>query len=94
MAFMITYDVPGMSKEQYDEMAVHLLPTLRTTSGFVAHASGPLEVGWQVTEIWDSQEARDQWFDENIRPHIPIEWAIETTIREIHTFMTSVAADR
>lgn len=41
---------------------------LKATPGFIAHASGPIAGGYQVTEIWESQEASERWVREVIMP--------------------------
>lgn len=71
-AVLITDEMPWMTEEQYTGMADVLLPKLRATPGFLLHAAGPLDGGgWQVTELWASQQAHDAWFTASVAPNLP-----------------------
>lgn len=71
MAVLMTSDMPGTTQEGYDHLAAALLPTLQASPGFIAHAAGPVEGGYVVTELWESEQAHAAWFAEHVRPSIP-----------------------
>jgi hypothetical protein len=89
MAVMITAELPGMTQELYERIAPYILDQVRENAGFIAHAAGPIEGGWQVTEIWTSQSQHDAWFFGSIAPSIPdgVRPA-NRTIREIDLFLS------
>jgi hypothetical protein len=89
MAVMITAELPGMTQELYERMAPYILDQVRENAGFIAHAAGPIEGGWQVTEIWTSQAQHDAWFSASIAPSIPEGVQPATrTVREIDLFLS------
>jgi hypothetical protein len=89
MAVLITDEIPGMTQEMYERVHAGLDEPTRRARGFILHAAGPIEGGWQVTELWESQEDRDAFFDKYVRPTLPPGApSPHTTIRQIHTVAT------
>lgn len=39
---------------------------MRACPGFIFQASGPISGGYQVTEVWETQEAHERWLREVI----------------------------
>ncbi len=55
-----------------------------TAPGFILHAAGPVDGGWQVTELWESQQDRDAFFAKHVIPQMPADGPPPTTtVREI-----------
>lgn len=73
MATLTYSTVSGLKREQYDQIAAVLIDKLKSTPGFVSHYAWESETGINVVEIWDSAEQHDDWFDNNVRPHLPVE---------------------
>ena len=71
MPVLMTSDMPGTTEEAYDRLAAALLPTLQASPGFIAHAAGPVDGGYLVTELWESEEAHEDWFARHVRPSLP-----------------------
>ncbi len=89
MAVMITAELPGMTQELYERLAPYILDQVRDNAGFIAHAAGPIEGGWQGTEIWTSQAQHDAWFSASIASSIPEGVQPGTrTVREIDLFLS------
>jgi len=89
MAVMITAELPGMTQEGYERLAPYILDQVRDNAGFIAHAAGPIEGGWQVTEIWTSEAQHDAWFSASIAPGMPEGVQPATrTVREIDLFLS------
>jgi hypothetical protein len=38
-----------------------------------------------VSEIWESQEQHDRWFDENVKPNVP---GVEQEVVQVHAVHT------
>ena len=68
MPVMITAEMPGITQGSYERLAPYILDQVRENAGFIAHAAGPIEGGWQVTEIWTSQAQHDARFSAASRP--------------------------
>ena len=87
MAVLIRHRIAGMDASQYDEVSSRLVGKLKTQPGFVLHfsyeASGG---GFTVSEIWETQEQHDQWFDENVKPNLPGD--AEQEVIELHSLHT------
>jgi hypothetical protein len=71
MTVLMTSNMPGLTQEGYDRLAAALLPVLRSTDGFIAHAAGPIDGGFLVTELWESEDAHDVWFTAHVAPAMP-----------------------
>ncbi|WP_328953965.1 hypothetical protein [Kitasatospora purpeofusca] len=66
MAVIVVFDLPGVSREQYEESVDRLTggsglnrPEDWPVRGLLTHAAGPLPdgAGWHVTDVWESREA-------------------------------------
>jgi len=68
---LMTSEMPGLTQEGYDHLAAALLPIMRSTDGFIAHAAGPVDGGFRVTELWESEDAHTRWFDAHVAPTMP-----------------------
>ena len=71
MTVLMTSNMPGLTQGGYDHLATALLPVLRSTDGFIAHAAGPIGGGYQVTELWESEDAHSAWVAAHVLPAMP-----------------------
>jgi hypothetical protein len=85
MAVLIRHRVAGMDSSQYDEISPPLIEKLKTQPGFVMHVAFVDNGRFTVSEIWDSQEQHDRWFDENVKPNVP---GVEQEVIEVHSVQT------
>jgi hypothetical protein len=80
MAVLASCHLTGMTPSQYDEIAPPQVEKLKTQLGFVIQAAFMDSGIVTVSEIWESREQLDRWFDENVKPNVPgveQEWIIE-----------------
>jgi hypothetical protein len=68
MTVLMRQNVPGMTTDQFDALFTPLLDQIGTFPGFIANASGPMPGGYQVSEVWESQDAHERWVREVIAP--------------------------
>jgi heme-degrading monooxygenase HmoA len=68
MAVGVSSTVAGMTDEAYDQMAQYLLPKIKEQPGFVLHISGPIDGGYRVIEVWESEEDQTRWIEEQVKP--------------------------
>ncbi|MEV6976129.1 hypothetical protein [Kitasatospora sp. NPDC093806] len=70
MAIIVVFDLPEVSREQYEEALDRLTggtglnrPSDWPVRGLVLHAAGPTPDGrgWHVTDVWESREAFDHF---------------------------------
>ena len=85
MAVLIRHRIAGMDPSQYDEISPPLIEKLKTQPGFVFHVAFVDNGRFTVSEIWESQEQHDRWFDENVKPNVP---GIEQEVVELHAVHT------
>lgn len=73
MSVLVNNRVTGLTREQYAGIAAALIDRLKAAPGFIAHYAWENEGGMTVVEIWESAPQHDDWFDNNVRPHLPVE---------------------
>jgi quinol monooxygenase YgiN len=82
MAVLIRHRAEGMDAAQYDEISPPLVEKVKTQPGFLIHVAYMDNGRWTVSEVWESQEQHDRWFDENVEPNVPAK--IEQEVIELH----------
>jgi len=82
MAVLIRHRPVGMTPSMYDEVAPPLVEMLKTQPGFMYHVAFMDHGTFTVSEIWESQEQHDHWFDANVTPNLPVE--VEQDVIEVH----------
>jgi heme-degrading monooxygenase HmoA len=85
MPVLIRHRVAGMTPAQYDEILPPLLAKEKTQPGFVFHAAFLDDGKFTVSEIWESQEEHDRWFNENVKPNVP---GVEQEVIKLHNVET------
>jgi len=93
MPVVIRARVPGMTQQIYDQMSEHFLPQIKKQPGFLAHAGCPIPGGWEVVEMWESQQHFDAWLKGTVVPGATAAGMAPSNV-EIQTATRSVVADR
>ena len=57
---------PGVTEEQYYAVLEQLDLGGRLPHGGISHAAGPIEGGWRVVDVWESEEAFETFFREKL----------------------------
>ena len=70
MSVMMHTELAGLTSSQFETLFAPLFGQIKTFPGFIANASGPTSDGYQVTEVWESQEAHERWVREVIAPAV------------------------
>jgi hypothetical protein len=89
MAIMITADVANQTQQGYDGMLAMTEPLLKQAPGFIMHASYPIEGGWHVIEVWESNAAAAEFFATYIAPNLPPGIKPKRIIQELHSLVSS-----
>ena len=66
MALTFLFELPGTTQEQYDQVLDNLQRGGKTAEGRIFHVAGPMEGGWRVLDVWESQEAWDKFLQEKL----------------------------
>lgn len=61
MAIVQIHELPGMTREQY-EQALRELNLAGPPPGSHLHAGGPMEGGWRIVEVWESEDAANVFY--------------------------------
>ncbi len=57
MAIVAHFEIPGMTVEQYEQTLKELENAgLGAPDGRIYHVASPIEGGWTVTDVWESEE--------------------------------------
>jgi hypothetical protein len=67
MAVVVVNEIEGGSQEMYDRVNPKVMPN-GLPEGCQAHIAGPVDGGWRVITVWESQERFQQFRDETLLP--------------------------
>lgn len=69
MALVFHFEAPEFTQQHYDVLIKEVLPDGKLPTGALLHVGGPREGGgWQVVDVWESQEALDRFLQERLIP--------------------------
>jgi len=71
MAVLARLSASGMTTDTYDQASAQLEPLVLAAPGFVAHVAFVADGEFYVSEIWDSRDDFQNWFDNNVKPNVP-----------------------
>ncbi|MGH2376749.1 MAG: hypothetical protein ACREOC_16330 [Gemmatimonadales bacterium] len=71
MAVLVTADVQGQTAQGYDGMLAGLASALKQAPGFILHTAHPVDGGWRIVEVWESQKDASQFFAKYVHPNLP-----------------------
>ena len=70
MAVVVSAVAPGLTVEMYEAVTAKAMEGGQLPEGCHLHIAGPVEEGWRVITVWDSQEAFDRFRTEKLLPAI------------------------
>jgi hypothetical protein len=70
MAIVVVNVIEGGDQGFYDSVNPKVMPDGRLPSGCQVHIAGPVENGWRVISVWDSEEQFEQFRNEKLIPAI------------------------
>ena len=68
MAVVIVNEMEGGGQEIYDQVNPKVMEGGNLPEGCQLHIAGPVENGWRVITVWDSEEQFQQFRDEKLIP--------------------------
>ncbi len=90
MAVAQVHELAGMTKELYDR-AMQGLNLPGPPPGSHMHMSGPMEGGWRIVEVWESEEAATAFYGSEafqkmaqglgIHPNVVASWPMENVLK-------------
>lgn len=85
MPVLVRHRPAGMTAELYDQTAPPLIEKIKQAPGFILHVAYEDSNGVCVSELWETQEQHDAWFNENVVPNVPVE--ISQEVIELHSLV-------
>jgi hypothetical protein len=68
MAVVIVNEMQGADQGVYDKVTSKVMPGGALPEGCQLHIAGPMEGGWRVITVWDSEETFRQFRDNTLIP--------------------------
>jgi hypothetical protein len=68
MAVVIVNEIEGGSQELYDRVNPKVMEGGNLPEGCQLHIAGPIDSGWRVITVWDSEDQFQQFRDEKLIP--------------------------
>ena len=65
MPIAMLMEIPGCTQQQYDDVMTELRLEGMPDGG-ILHVAAPMEGGWRVLDVWESQEQFDRFFEEKL----------------------------
>jgi heme-degrading monooxygenase HmoA len=70
MAVLVRALATGGSVQEAERFKSLLHEKLKQAPGFIFHADGPVDGGWQIVDVWESREDFQRWFDTEVKPNL------------------------
>ena len=70
MAVVIVNEIAGGSQDFYEQVNPKVMPGGQLPDGCKLHIAGPVDNGWRVITVWDSEDQFQQFRDEKLIPAI------------------------
>jgi quinol monooxygenase YgiN len=83
MAVLIRHRVDGFTTANYDEISPPLVELVKQQPGFVLHTAFEDSQGLCVSEIWETKDQHDSYFNQHVVPNVPGE--IKQEVVELHS---------
>jgi hypothetical protein len=90
MAIAQVHELRGWTKEGYDQ-AMGMLNLSGPPPGSLVHMSGPMEGGWRIVEVWESEEAATAFYssaafqemakETGVQPDVVATWPMENVLK-------------
>jgi heme-degrading monooxygenase HmoA len=68
MSVVIVNEIEGGSEELYEQVNPKVMPDGNLPDGCQLHIAGPVENGWRVITVWESEDRFQQFREEKLIP--------------------------
>jgi hypothetical protein len=68
MSVVVSAVAPGFDADMYEAVTSKVMPDGQLPDRCKLHIAGPVEAGWRVITVWESQEAFDRFRNEQLLP--------------------------
>ena len=94
MSVVVTAVAP-FNQEMYDAVTERVMPGGELPEGCKLHIAGPVDQGWRVITVWDSQEQFDRFREEKLLPALAeasgqeAPQAVQPEVHPVHNLVTA-----
>jgi hypothetical protein len=85
MAVVVVNEMQGGSQDIYDQVNPKVMPGGQLPEGCQVHIAGPIDGGWRVITVWDSEDRFQQFRNEKLIPALREAGGEERIAPEIKT---------
>jgi hypothetical protein len=68
MAVVVVNEMQGGEQGFYEQVTNRVMPNNQLPDGCLDHIAGPMEGGWRVITVWESDEQFDRFRNETLIP--------------------------
>ena len=68
MAVVVVNEIAGGEQSLYEQVTSRVMPEGQLPDGWRDHIAGPMDGGWRVISVWDSDEDFQRFRDESLMP--------------------------
>ena len=68
MAIVVVNEMEGAGQDLYDQVNPKVMPDGNLPDGCQAHIAGPVEGGWRVITVWESEDKFQQFREDALLP--------------------------
>jgi hypothetical protein len=68
MAVVVVNEIEGGDREMYEQVNPKVMPEGKLPDGCQLHIAGPIDNGWRVITVWESDEQFQQFRNEKLIP--------------------------
>jgi len=68
MAVVMISETPGGTQAEYERLIENMHLADKPALGQILHAAAPMQGGWLIVDVWESQEAADTFYRERLAP--------------------------
>jgi hypothetical protein len=68
MAVVVVNEIEGGNQDFYEQVNPRVMPGGQLPDGCQLHIAGPVENGWRVITVWDSDEQFQQFRNDKLIP--------------------------
>ena len=91
---VVVNTIAPMNAEAYDAVTAKVIPDGQLPEGCQVHIAGPVEQGWRVITVWDSEEAFASFREDKLLPAIrevagEAPDQVRPEVNEVHRLITA-----
>ncbi len=68
MAVVVVSEIEGGTQELYEKVNETAMPGGKLPDGGTVHIAGPIDGGWRVITVWDSEDQFNKFREETLVP--------------------------